>query len=106
MNVEHNTQVAICELLDYYNITYFKVPNEGKRSVFLGSYFKKEGMKKGVSDLIILLPMGRCIFIEVKSRTGVQTKEQKEFQNTVQKLGFEYKIWRTVDDVVLFLKNK
>lgn len=61
--------------------------------------FKLTGFKKGVADTHILLPNGKIIFVEFKTQTGVQRKEQKEFQLHVESLGFEYYIIR---DLVSF----
>lgn len=54
------------------------------------------GMKAGVSDLIVLMP-NRCIFVELKTDTGIQSDGQKEFEYTVKKLGFEYYLVRSLE---------
>lgn len=54
------------------------------------------GMRKGVSDIIVLLPK-RVVFVELKSEIGKQRKEQIEFQKIVEGLGFEYYVVRSVD---------
>lgn len=55
------------------------------------------GLKSGASDLIVLFP-NRAVFCEVKTPTGVQSETQKDFQEQVEKLGFEYILVRSLDD--------
>ena len=74
----------------------FSVPNEGK-NVKEQMYKRTLGMKSGVSDLIVLQP-NRCIFVEVKTQIGRQSDKQKDFQNLVENLGFEYWIIRSLEE--------
>lgn len=75
----------------------FSVPNDGKD---LAEQMRKKstGMMSGVSDLIILMP-SRCIFIEIKTDTGVQSENQKQFEKQVKALGFEYYLIRSLEQL-------
>lgn len=99
---EHDIQVGIVNYLRLKKIFCFAVPNGGLRNLKTAAFLKKEGATAGVSDLIILLPQ-RCLFVEVKTKTGRQSEEQKNFQQEVEKLGFEYLIWRSLDDAIKFV---
>lgn len=55
------------------------------------------GLNKGVSDLICILPNGNILFCELKTATGLQRKEQIEFQKRVSDLGFEYILIRSLE---------
>lgn len=55
------------------------------------------GMRKGVSDIIVLLPK-RVVFVELKSDIGKQRPEQIEFQKIVEGLGFEYYVIRSLEE--------
>lgn len=55
------------------------------------------GLKKGVSDLIVLLP-NNTLFIELKTDIGQQRVEQKEFQEIVTNLNYSYYIARNLED--------
>lgn len=101
---EHNIQCAIVSYLRLNKVFCFSVPNGGLRSLKTGAFLKKEGATAGVSDLIILRK-NECIFVEVKTKTGRQSDEQKKFQEAVELLGFKYFIWRTLDDAVSFVKG-
>lgn len=56
------------------------------------------GMVKGISDLVIWVPNGKAVMIEVKTSTGVQSPEQKEIQRKVEKLGGLYLLVRSLLD--------
>lgn len=101
---EHDIQVGIVNYLRLKKIFCFAVPNGGLRNLKTAAFLKKEGATAGVSDLIVLLPQ-RCVFVEVKTKTGRQSDEQKTFQQEVEKLGFEYLVWRSLDDAIAFVSN-
>lgn len=91
--------------LKFHNPRYciFSVPNDSSN--------KEETMRKkatglvaGVSDLIILME-NRTIFVEVKTPTGVQSETQKEFEQRVKALGFEYWLVRSLENFQNLLHN-
>lgn len=94
----------IVQYLKLNRVFCFSVPNGGKRNAITGSFLKKEGQLAGVSDLIILLPK-RCVFVEIKTSKGKQQDTQKVFEKQVKELGFEYLIWRSLDDAINFLRE-
>lgn len=103
--LEHKIQVGIVRYLRYNGVMCFAVPNGGKRDAKTGAYMKNEGALAGVADLIILLP-NRCVFVEVKTDKGDQQQTQKDFEQRVNALGYEYYIWRSLDDAIDFIKNQ
>jgi len=66
------------------------VPNE------LAAKRKDVIIRVGCSDLIIALK-GKVIFVEMKTAYNGQSDAQLEFQQSVEALGFEYKIIRTLE---------
>lgn len=76
----------------------FSVPNGGSRHILEAKTLKSTGQMAGVSDLIILQPNGKTIFVEVKIEKGVQSDVQKTFQNKVEALGFKYYLVRSFDE--------
>jgi hypothetical protein len=60
------------------------------------------GLKKGASDLIIVLP-GRVIFMEVKTGEGKQSPAQVKFEKNVKAIGHDYYVVRSVADVASVL---
>ena len=83
----------------------FSVPNGGKRSKIEARIQVAEGTLHGVSDLILLLPNSRTVFVEMKTDKGKQSEYQKQFEDSVTNLGFEYVIWRSIDDSINWVKE-
>lgn len=75
----------------------FSVPNGGSRNPVEAKKLKATGMKAGVADLIVLLPNAKTLFIELKTETGIQSDVQKEFEQQVVSLGFEYHLIRSLE---------
>lgn len=67
---------------------------------------KRMGMRSGVADTDVILPDGGRFFVEFKTATGRQSKAQKEFQETVESLGNEYFIIRSVEEFKALIENK
>ena len=59
----------------------------------------------GEPDLTLFCRGGKTYFIEIKTPTGKQSKQQKRFQQAVERLGFEYIIMRSLDDVREFIRE-
>lgn len=83
----------------------FAVPNGGKRNVIEAKIQVAEGTLHGVSDLIILLPNARSVFVEMKTEKGRQSEHQKNFEKVVSNLGFDYLVWRSIDDAIKWVKE-
>ncbi|WP_240655162.1 VRR-NUC domain-containing protein [Rhodovarius crocodyli] len=84
----------------------YAVPNGGRRDGLTGAILKAEGVRAGVADLVLMLPRGRSVYIEmkvgggqsisgVKVAKGYQSDTQQGFQATVEALGFRYVICRS-----------
>jgi hypothetical protein len=58
----------------------------------------------GGSDLIGLY-RGRALFVEIKTPTGRQSPEQRQFQQCVERHGGIYRILRSVDEARTFLEE-
>jgi hypothetical protein len=60
------------------------------------------GMLPGASDMVLIQP-NKITFIEVKTPTGEQSDNQITFENDVKRLGFDYILVRSLDDVKKYL---
>lgn len=100
----------------YYNNTYcltnhnpraliFSIPNGGSRNIIEAKTLKLTGVLPGVSDLIIIKPNGQLIFIELKTETGRQSDSQKEFEQRVKLLGYEYHLIRSLKEFIELCSN-
>lgn len=98
-------------VMDWCRMMEYKYPelelmhhnvNEGKRSKRYGAIKKKEGMKKGVPDLCLPVAKGlyHSLYIELKSKTGRATLEQKEWVNKLNKYGNKAVFARGADEAI------
>ena len=75
-----------------------------RRFAFI-KHHKEMGWTKGQPDLIFIRD-GRVFFVEMKTGTGRQSPEQKEFQRQIEAAGQEYLVWRSLQDAVDFCEKK
>ena len=84
----------------------FSVPNE--TTSFMELKRKKQmGLTSGVSDLIVIIE-NEVLFVEVKTSTGIISENQKQFRETVERLGFRYYVVRSLkefQEIILKYKN-
>lgn len=69
----------------------FHIPNGGKRNITTAVRLKREGVKRGVPDIFIPVPKGKYfgLFIEMKSKNGKLTDEQKFWIEMLNELGYK-----------------
>ena len=56
----------------------------------------KQGFQRGLPDLLIYLPNGKVLNLELKTNKGKQSPDQIEMQANLTQLGHNYYIIRTV----------
>jgi len=104
------------EIVNYYNNNYclkfhdprgmiFSIPNGGTRNKLEAITMKATGLLAGASDLIVITPNGKLMFIELKTETGIQSEKQKDFQIRVNNLGYEYHLIRNLENFILLIEN-
>lgn len=66
------------------------IPNGGRRDVLTAVTLKREGLRKGASDLFLSVKRGGYagLWIEMKQPDGHLTPEQKDFQSDVTAQGY------------------
>lgn len=89
---EHIIQCSFMEIVSYTTLKdyIFAIPNGGLRNVIVASQMKREGVKKGVSDVFVSLPSAHYhgFYVEFKSSKGALTDEQAEFCQRMTHVGF------------------
>jgi hypothetical protein len=85
----------------------FAVPNGGSRNKIEAANLKRQGVKAGISDTILLIPSGNyaSLCIEFKTEKGEQTEAQKEFQQQAESNGNKYVIVRSVTEAINEVKD-
>ncbi len=67
---------------------------------------KALGKRKGVSDLVVLLPGARAVFIEMKRvKGGVVSEDQSLWKSEITALGFEAHICKGFDEAVAVIEG-
>lgn len=103
-DIEHRLQVACVR---WFNLQYpmlrgclVAVPNGGRRDPVTGAMLKAEGATAGVSDLILFHrnKSSGALLIEMKTPTGRQSAEQKQWQRAMESQGYRYVVCRSLDD--------
>ena len=85
----------------------FAVPNGGARSAITGAILKAEGVTKGVSDLILLVPNHQyhALCIEMKAPKGRQSPSQIAWQAAVERKGYKYVVCHSLDEFMREIIN-
>ena len=80
----------------------FAVPNGGSRNKIEAVSLKRQGVKAGIADLILLFPrQGHgALLIEMKYGKGQQRTSQKNWQLRAEAAGYRYVICRTFEEFV------
>lgn len=84
----------------------FCCPNGGSRNIIEAKNLKAQGVKSGVSDVLLLIPKKgfSCLCLEFKTPVGKQSDEQKTFQHQAENAGNKYVIVRSVKEAIDILK--
>ena len=84
-----------------YRALFFAIPNGGSRNIIEAANLKKQGVRAGISDMILLVPGvdSQFLCLEFKTTIGKQSKEQKEFENNISKYSTgEYILIRSFEE--------
>ena len=101
---ESTLQITLISMLrtlysDYVinlSLNGISIPTDIKTKTLIINQMKKEGMEKGIPDLLLYLPNGKVLNMELKTDKGKQSPDQVDVQNRLTKLGHNYYIIRTV----------
>lgn len=92
--------------LQYPNLVIYAVPNGGSRNVREAQRLKAEGVLAGVADLVIMLPQGKSLYIEMKVKGNKQTDNQKDFQKIAETLGYKYYVCYSFDEFKAIIEKE
>lgn len=90
-----------------YRQLLFSVPNGGFRSPQIGYQMKKEGMTKGVADLLLLVPSRQWhgLAIELKTPEGELSAEQLDWGKDVMESGYLFVVVRSYEGFVELVRG-
>ncbi len=101
-----------CSLISWWAVAHksfgvpevllFSIPNGGFRTAITGAFMKREGARRGSSDLFLAASMRGLhgLFLELKRPGGVLSPEQKEFLSAVSAQGYDARCCYSFDEAV------
>lgn len=103
-NSEQDIQSLIIDLLRHYGIFCWRNNSQGTFDPSTKKFRQMTGRAiKGVSDIIGVIPGGRALFIEVKTKIGKVSPEQSKFLYDANNKGALTRVMRSVQDALLLL---
>jgi hypothetical protein len=88
--------------IDFHNkhpdFIIHSVPNGGTRNKIEAINLNKTGLVAGIADLIIHLPDGLCVMVEVKNDKDKQSPKQIKIQNKMIAMNSNYILVRSLED--------
>ncbi len=102
---EDSIQEAVIEWAQYHPICseyLIHIANQGKRSISYGSKLKRMGLRSGASDLFLSYPNSiyHGFWIELKTRTGIVSPQQKLWGESVSKAGYKFSVIRDSEECI------
>ena len=109
---EHALQVAVVDWANLQANTLpalkmlYAVPNGGRRAISVARKLKAEGARPGVPDLVLPVPAnGFCgLYVEMKTRVGTVTPEQKQWHAWLRGVGQRVEVCRTTEAAIEVLR--
>lgn len=103
---ERTIENLILNWLTWKGFYVWKTKTTANYSFKAKSYIKTSPLyRKGVADIIGILPDGRLLAIEVKTKIGRLAPHQKEFLDQISKRGGVTILAKSLEDVELGLKD-
>ncbi|MBO7314227.1 MAG: VRR-NUC domain-containing protein [Alistipes sp.] len=108
---EHSLQCACVRWFrmqwPQYSRLLFAIPNGVRTSRGVAIKAKAEGMVAGAPDLILSVPRGGygLLAIEMKTKRGQQSAEQKAWQREAEKVGNRYIVVRSIEQFISIINE-
>lgn len=112
---EGGEQVVVAQWLDLHRVKWFHTPNGGARNAVTGSILKRQGVKPGVPDIVIIDrppadPLSVGVVIELKAPLELcprarPSKEQMAWLRDFADRGWLAKVCHGAVDAISWLKK-
>lgn len=109
---EHQVQSALinwwairCKFYRLPEFALFATPNGGNRNAATGAMLKREGVRRGIPDLMLSVPNKHYhgLFIEMKVGSNKPSKEQREVMQHLINKGYATAVcydWKVAADLI------
>ena len=96
---EHDIQVKIAKYLDTMGLLWTASAGGMRTGIRTAVKMKAAGYKKGTPDIMIFEPRGdyHALFIELKTKKGTASKEQKQWIEYLSHRGYKAAICKGLD---------
>jgi elongation factor P hydroxylase len=106
MSPEARLQADIVQWLQSEGYYFCSIPNEAKgRSAVGQMQLIAMGLRPGAADMVVILPEGRVVWVEVKDEKGKQSPSQIKFENRVRELGHNYYVVKNIEQIKNIFKK-
>ena len=103
---ELQEQQALLHWLRLKKIPYAAIPNGGKRTRWQAAQAKAEGMVAGAPDLVVILPDGATLWIEMKRQKGGRVSPAQEaFGEMLQRNGHRYRVCKGAKEAIIWIEE-
>ena len=107
-NEEHCIQAALFKWAKYASAKHpglklmFAIPNGGARDAITDAMLKREGVKPGVPDIFLPMPVGNFhgLFIELKTAKGRPSLQQREWLTNLSNYGYAAVLCRGLNEAL------
>jgi hypothetical protein len=85
----------------------FRIDKKGRRYSIEGQRLKREGVRSGVPDLFLPIPIGGShgLWIEMKTETGKLSEDQIDWIRALEQSGFTVRLGRGADHTISIIQN-
>ena len=108
-SIEHKEQVKLVQRVRafYPDVLIAAIPNGGDRTASERVRLASEGVLAGMPDLCVLEARGgfHGLFVEMKTATGTQSREQKAIELTLNASGYLCTVARSAADGFEIIKE-
>lgn len=111
--LEHAEQAAVidyCDRIGHDAALIYAIPNAGKRSIGAALYERAAGLKSGVPDLCLPVPMGayHALYIEMKRADGKMSDvsdNQRRWIDALKSKGNAVAVCFGADEAIAVIKD-
>ena len=96
---ERELQTAAVAMIEAMGIPVFAVPNGGSRHGLEAAIMNGAGVRPGVPDLVVVLPAGRVLWLEIKAGKGRLSPEQEGWRDALEARGHHWECCRSIDEI-------